>query len=94
MSDLSITQMFMETVQEQERGVVNGVQSSMNKLMNMVKDGLVTALPLGPQFGLLVILSFSFIAFGAVLQTIYTCRTKHGTFTSGTYRKIDGEDEV
>ncbi|XP_035824645.1 solute carrier family 40 member 1 [Aplysia californica] len=95
MADLAITQMFMETVTEQERGVVNGVQNSLNQTMDMIKFGLVVGLPLAPQFGLLVILSFAFVFGGWVMYLVFICRLPPGLFSrgklgakSGGYSKI------
>ena len=33
MADLTVTQLLQENVQEKERGMVNGVQSSLNMLL-------------------------------------------------------------
>merc|ERR1719239_1079832 len=74
LTDLSITQQFLEAVLETERGVVNGVQASLNQMMDMVKYALVTALPFANQFGLLVILSYLSICTGAVMQAVFLCR--------------------
>merc|ERR1719239_1551692 len=75
-ADLSITQMFLETVLESERGVVNGVQTSLNQMMDMVKFVLVLILPFANQFGLLVILSYLFVFTGAVLQGVFVYRER------------------
>ena len=82
--------MFMETVASQERGVVNGVQSSLNQLMNFIKFALVTALPLAPQFGILVLLSWASICTGAVMHAVFLCRLDPGLFTRGSavYAKV------
>ncbi|XP_059177687.1 solute carrier family 40 member 1-like [Physella acuta] len=92
MADLAITQMFMETVIESERGVVNGVQNSLNQLMDMIKFGVVVALPLAPQFGLLIILSFGFVYSGWILYSIFLCRVPRNLFSrgrkKGAYEKI------
>lgn len=65
-TDLCITQTMQETIAEHQRGVVHGVQHSMNQLMDMLKNTAVIILPMSETFGLLVILSMCFIvvAFG------------------------------
>ena len=73
-SDLSITQIIQENVQENKRGIVGGVQNSLNSSFNMIKFCLVLILPNQETFGFLVILSFLFICFGAVSLTTYACK--------------------
>ena len=43
------------------RGIVSGVQTGLQSLMDLVKFGLVIALPHPDKFGLLIILSFMVI---------------------------------
>lgn len=64
MADLSVNQLMQTEVDESERGVVNGVQSSLNTLMDLVKFGLVILLPGSETFGILILLSFGFICMG------------------------------
>ena len=70
-ADLAITQLFLEAVVEKERGVVNGVQSSLNKLMDVLKFALVVAIPDTETFGFLIITSFSFICLGWLLYAVF-----------------------
>ncbi|XP_055887894.1 solute carrier family 40 member 1-like isoform X2 [Biomphalaria glabrata] len=91
MADLAITQMFMETVVENERGIVNGVQNSLNQLLDIIKSALVIALPLAPQFGLLIILSFAFVYAGWILYIIFLCRAPRDLFKRG---RLDNGYEV
>lgn len=56
-TDLCITQEMQEEIPERQRGVVNGVQHSINQLMDMLKNVMVILLPASETFGLLVILS-------------------------------------
>ena len=65
MADLVVTQLLQENVNELERGIVNGVQNSLNMLMDMVKNALVIAMPCVETFGILILLSFLFICIGA-----------------------------
>ena len=74
----------MEAVKEQERGVVNGVQNSMNEFMNMLKFALVTALPLAPQYGILVMFSITFVSSSALLQAVFVNRIPRDQFSRGT----------
>ncbi|XP_025095565.1 solute carrier family 40 member 1-like isoform X2 [Pomacea canaliculata] len=71
MADLSITQLFLESVKENERGIVNGVQSSLNKLMDVLKFLLVVAIPDTETFGFLIIISYAFICLGWLLYAIF-----------------------
>uniref|UniRef100_A0A914WA28 Solute carrier family 40 member n=1 Tax=Plectus sambesii TaxID=2011161 RepID=A0A914WA28_9BILA len=70
MADLAISQTMQESIAEHERGVVNGVQSSMNQLMSMIKDLLVIALPDPRTFGLLIIASWISIFCGYILTSL------------------------
>lgn len=78
-SDLTITQLFLQTVEETERGIVNSMQNSMNKLMDMLKFIMVIVAPYPHQFGLLTLISFSFICMAWVLYAVY-CRRVRGHF--------------
>ncbi len=78
MADLSVTQLLLETPKEEERGAVNGVQSSMNKLSDIIKFALVIVLPWNETFGFLVIISFFFIILGGISYCVYCCKAKNG----------------
>ena len=67
MADLTITQLQQENVAEKERGIVNGVQNSLNMFMDMLKFALVIVIPYVETYGYLVMLSFMFICTGGVL---------------------------
>ncbi|KAI0221131.1 Solute carrier family 40 member 1 [Lamellibrachia satsuma] len=77
MADLVVTQLLQETVQERERGIVNGVQHSLNMLMDVMKFTLVIVLPNIETFGYLIILSFIFICLASLFFTIYACSACH-----------------
>uniref|UniRef100_A0A672KNQ5 Solute carrier family 40 member n=1 Tax=Sinocyclocheilus grahami TaxID=75366 RepID=A0A672KNQ5_SINGR len=62
--DLTVTQLLQETICESERGVVNGVQSSMNYLMDLLHFIMVISAPQPQHFGILVIISILFIFTG------------------------------
>ena len=57
-ADLSVHQIFQEELEEQQRGTVSGVQTGLCSLMDLLKFGLVIALPHPNEFGFLIILSF------------------------------------
>ncbi|CAL1546830.1 unnamed protein product, partial [Lymnaea stagnalis] len=73
-ADLTIIQLFLERVDTKERGIVNGVQGSLNQLMDFLKYGLVHFLPHIHQFGILVIISFGFICTGWTLMCVYAMK--------------------
>ncbi|GFN75305.1 solute carrier family 40 member [Plakobranchus ocellatus] len=75
-ADLSISQIYFETVVEQERGKVGGVQTALNQFMDMLKFGLVIILPYQHQFGLLVLFSFAFIGLGWLLYAFFLHKTR------------------
>ncbi|KAM6985553.1 solute carrier family 40 member 1 [Aplochiton taeniatus] len=60
--DLTVTQLIQENVIESERGVISGVQNSMNYLLDLLHFIMVILAPNPEAFGLLVIISVSFVA--------------------------------
>ncbi|XP_060081691.1 solute carrier family 40 member 1-like [Ylistrum balloti] len=71
-ADLTITQLFLEAVSERERGIVNGVQSSLNQCSDMLKFLMVIIAPDPEVFGILILISFSFICIGWVFYAKYS----------------------
>uniref|UniRef100_A0A8C9WHL9 Solute carrier family 40 member n=1 Tax=Scleropages formosus TaxID=113540 RepID=A0A8C9WHL9_SCLFO len=69
--DLTVTQLLQENICESERGVVNGVQSSMNYLMDLLHFIMVISAPEPQHFGLLVIISVLFITAGHTMYFMY-----------------------
>lgn len=65
--DLTVTQLIQENVIESERGVINGVQNSMNYLLDLLHFIMVILAPNQEAFGLLVIISVSFVAMGHMM---------------------------
>lgn len=59
-----MTQLIQENVIESERGVINGVQNSMNYLLDLLHFIMVILAPNQEAFGLLVLISVSFVAMG------------------------------
>ena len=78
-ADITITQTIQEDVEEEHRGVINGVQNSMNSLMDTIKFTLVILLPAEKTFGLLILASFVSIICGAASYTnhaLHSIKTK------------------
>ncbi|CAN9498006.1 unnamed protein product [Ophioblennius macclurei] len=65
--DLTVTQLIQENVIESERGVISGVQNSMNYLLDLLHFIMVILAPNQEAFGLLVIISVSFVAMGHLM---------------------------
>ena len=70
--DLTITQILQERVEEERRGIVNGVQDSLNNSMDLLKCVLVILLPGARDFGYLIILSYISISSGWVLYATFS----------------------
>uniref|UniRef100_A0A8C2WSL8 Solute carrier family 40 member n=1 Tax=Cyclopterus lumpus TaxID=8103 RepID=A0A8C2WSL8_CYCLU len=74
--DLTVTQLLQENICESERGVVNGVQSSMNYLMDLLHFIMVISAPQPQHFGILVIISVLFITTGHTMYFLYAHKVK------------------
>ncbi|KAM9487749.1 ferroportin [Clarias gariepinus] len=74
--DLTVTQLLQETIYESERGIVNGVQSSMNYMMDLLHFLMVISAPQPQHFGILVIISVMFITVGHVMYFLYARKAK------------------
>ena len=74
--DLVITQLIQESVAETERGIFNGVQSSLNNLMDLLSFVFVLALPSPSQFGFLVLISAVFVTTGYSLFFLYAYKVR------------------
>jgi len=72
--DLSITQILQERVEESRRGVINGVQDSMNNTLDLLKCVLVICMPRQESFGILIFLSFASISTGWIFYSVYFCK--------------------
>ncbi|KAM9010921.1 ferroportin [Ara ararauna] len=83
--DLTVTQLLQENVVESERGIINGVQNSMNYLLDLLHFIMVILAPNPEAFGLLVLISVSFVAMGHIMyfrfaqktlgKQLFSCRT-------------------
>lgn len=92
MADLTITQLFLENVKESERGIVNGVQTSLNQLMDMLKFIMVIIAPQPEVFGLLVIISFGFILLGWLFYAKYSHQARGHLFHFDKIKKCECVD--
>lgn len=73
--DLTVTQIIQENVDESERGKINGVQNSMNYLLDLMHFIMVILAPNPEAFGLLVIISTSFVAMGHLMYFKYAYKS-------------------
>ncbi|XP_023363395.1 solute carrier family 40 member 1 [Otolemur garnettii] len=73
--DLTVTQLLQENVIESERGIINGVQNSMNYLLDLLHFILVILAPNPEAFGLLVLISVSFVAMGHIMYFRFAQKT-------------------
>lgn len=76
LTDLATNQTMQESVNENERGVVGGVQNSINQLMDLIKFTLVIVLPDVSYYGYLVIGSVSATFLSFILYLIYSIHEK------------------
>lgn len=74
LTDLVINQIFQENIKENERGVVGGVQSSINMFFDLVKYLAVIILNDVNQYGYLVIMSVSGVFISFCLYTVYAIK--------------------
>ncbi|CAI9556870.1 unnamed protein product [Staurois parvus] len=65
--DLTVTQLLQENVMESERGIISGIQNSMNNLLDLLHFIMVILGPNPEAFGLLVLISVSFVAMGHLM---------------------------
>merc|ERR1719220_93486 len=75
--DLTINQILQERVAEDRRGVVNGVQDSINNTFDLLKCVFVILLPSQETFALLIFISFASINFGWLMYALYS-RSQRG----------------
>ncbi|XP_007888189.1 solute carrier family 40 member 1-like [Callorhinchus milii] len=73
--DLTVTQLIQEMVHESKRGIVNGVQGSMNAIMDLLRFVLVIIAPAPEHFGFLIILSVIFVSLGGFLYFCFARKT-------------------
>ncbi|KAJ9575057.1 hypothetical protein L9F63_007792 [Diploptera punctata] len=71
LADISVTQTMQERISENKRGVINGIQDSLNMGMDMLKSLLVILFPYPQQFGFLIIISYVSILLGLIFYLFY-----------------------
>uniref|UniRef100_A0A915EG74 Solute carrier family 40 member n=1 Tax=Ditylenchus dipsaci TaxID=166011 RepID=A0A915EG74_9BILA len=76
MVDLSTLQIMQESILEDERGTVFGVQSALCQLFSVMRDMLCIILPDPRSFGILIILSMVFVSSGLLNYSFYMFRTR------------------
>jgi len=72
LSDIAITQIQQQEVEEEIRGKIGGVQGSLNSGLDFLKCTVVLILPSASDFGYLVFASYGSILFGVLLYTSYS----------------------
>ncbi|XP_072030063.1 solute carrier family 40 member 1-like [Amphiura filiformis] len=78
--DLVVTQSIQENIKENERGVFNGVQRSLECSMDMLHFILVIILPCPATFGFLIILSLIFVLIGSWFFAVYSHKIRGHLF--------------
>jgi len=105
--DLTVNQLLQEKVDEDVRGVVNGVQDSLNNALDLAKCVLVILLPSAETFALLIFASFVSINLGWLMYALYSRGQRGHLFhfcrlaevfnppeTPKNKRKDEAEDDV
>ncbi|XP_041057052.1 solute carrier family 40 member 1 isoform X1 [Carcharodon carcharias] len=97
--DLTVTQLIQENVDESERGIINGVQDSMNYLLDLVHFIMVILAPNPEAFGVLVIISTSFVAMGHLMyfrfaykllgRQLFACTSKDPAIQTSNHKITD-----
>ena len=90
LTDLTMSQLFQETVPEQERGIVAGMQNSLNSLLSLLMYFLVIALPKPEHFGLLALMSVCAVGTGGLLYASFAYKIRGHLFHFDKLRKFCG----
>ena len=88
MADLVVTQILQENVKESERGVVGGVQDSLNMLMDMIKFSVIITKPGIEFFGIHILWSFGAIFLASCLFAYHSWRVRGHLFHFDKLRKF------
>ena len=92
MFDLSVSQLVQEKVKEEERGVVSGVMNVFIANSDMLHYLLVIVAPDPKYFGILTIISVSFVGCGLLLYASYVHKVRGHLFHfSDTYQRIKSD---
>eukprot|EP01018_Ginkgo_biloba_P000360 Gb_09600 [translate_table: standard] len=80
MFDLSVVQQMQDSVPASDRGVVGGVQNSLQSFMDLMSYvmGMIVSNP--EDFGLLVLASFLSVTCAAILYVVHTYRIRRHIF--------------
>ena len=92
--DLSVTQILQENVEEERRGIVNGVQDSLNNALDLIKCCLVIVFYQPKAFGILILFSFASISAGWLSYAIYYCKTPKGQKNAEVVKSSKGSISV
>ncbi|KAI1711410.1 ferroportin1 (FPN1) domain-containing protein [Ditylenchus destructor] len=77
LTDLSILQIMQESIVENERGTVFGVQSALCQFFSVMKDVLCIIFPDPRSFGVLIFLSMIFRSYSMVNYCVYLYKTRN-----------------
>ena len=92
--DLTITQLLQERVEEERRGIVNGVQDSLNNSMDLLKCVLVILLPGSRDFGVLIIFSYISISCGWLLYAAFSRQQRGHLFHFSRLIPCNNQEEM
>jgi hypothetical protein len=70
---LSVNQIIQESVDEKQRGIVGGVQGSLNMIFDLFKYTSVMFFSTMNKYGYLVIISFCAVSVSVTLYLAYFC---------------------
>ena len=85
--DLSVTQLFQENIKETERGIVNGVQTSIQTLMEIFMYTSVMYSPKPKHFGFLMIFSAVAVTSGHIMYGTFAISAAADYDQGGTLPK-------
>jgi len=90
LSDIAVTQIQQQEVEEEIRGKIGGVQGSLNSTLDLLQYVLVLIFPTEEEFGYLVFASFGFILCGVLCYTSYAVHSCGPRWKSSRYT-VDSE---
>merc|ERR1712106_1196974 len=93
--DLTVNQLLQEKVAEDVRGVVNGVQDSLNNTLDLLKCILVIILPAQETFGLLIFAWFMYALYSRSQRghLFHFCRLVSVILPDTPSQKREGDKE-
>lgn len=78
--DLSVTQLMQESVPVAERGVVGGVQRSLQSLMDMLTYAVGMVIVRPQDFGITICMSYGAVLTSALLYSMHVYRVRGHLF--------------